>query len=99
MQAEYVRVPMADSTLIPTPDNVTDKEALLVGDVLPTGALPSALWSHCCGETSSGCCCLSYCVVGCHPLVSVAIVRSHGVSLLPLLWCGEMVICQVVCLD
>lgn len=28
---------MADSTLIPTPDNVTDKEALLVGDVLPTG--------------------------------------------------------------
>lgn len=37
MQAEYVRVPMADSTLIPTPENVTDKEALLVGDVLPTG--------------------------------------------------------------
>ena len=37
LQAEYVRVPMADSTLIPTPDNVTDKEALLVGDVLPTG--------------------------------------------------------------
>ncbi|DBA89487.1 TPA: hypothetical protein ACH3X1_004110 [Trebouxia sp. C0004] len=36
-QAEFVRVPMADSTLIPTPDNVTDKEALLVGDVLPTG--------------------------------------------------------------
>ena len=40
LQAEYVRVPMADSTLIPTPDNVTDKEALLVGDVLPTG-MPS----------------------------------------------------------
>lgn len=37
LQAEYVRVPMADSTLIPTPDSVTDKEALLVGDVLPTG--------------------------------------------------------------
>lgn len=37
MQAEYVRVPLADSTLIPTPENVTDKEALLVGDVLPTG--------------------------------------------------------------
>lgn len=37
MQAEFVRVPMADSTLIPTPDSVTDKEALLVGDVLPTG--------------------------------------------------------------
>ena len=37
VQAEYVRVPMADSTLIPTPEGVTDKEALLVGDVLPTG--------------------------------------------------------------
>ena len=37
VQAEYVRVPMADSTLIPTPESVTDKEALLVGDVLPTG--------------------------------------------------------------
>ena len=37
VQAEYVRVPMADSTLIPTPEAVTDKEALLVGDVLPTG--------------------------------------------------------------
>ena len=33
---------MADSTLVPTPDNVTDKEALLVGDVLPTGMLPSS---------------------------------------------------------
>ena len=32
-----MRVPMADSTLIPTPDSVTDKEALLVGDVLSTG--------------------------------------------------------------
>ena len=32
-----MRVPLADSTLVPTPDNVTDKEALLVGDVLPTG--------------------------------------------------------------
>lgn len=37
MQAEYVRVPMADSTLITTPENVSDKEALLVGDVLSTG--------------------------------------------------------------
>jgi len=34
---------MADSTLIPTPDNVTDKEALLVGDVLPTGTVNRAV--------------------------------------------------------
>ena len=28
---------MADTTLLPTPDNVTDEEALLLGDVLTTG--------------------------------------------------------------
>ncbi|MFZ5642899.1 MAG: alcohol dehydrogenase catalytic domain-containing protein [Bacillota bacterium] len=36
-QAEYVRVPVADACLVPIPDTVTDKEALLVGDVLSTG--------------------------------------------------------------
>lgn len=46
VQAEYVRVPMADSTLIPTPASVTDKEALLVGDVLPTGKPPHLPFFH-----------------------------------------------------
>ncbi len=36
-QAEYVRVPVADACLVPIPDTVSDKEALLVGDVLSTG--------------------------------------------------------------
>lgn len=36
-QAEYVRVPAADSCLVPIPDHVSDKAALLVGDVLSTG--------------------------------------------------------------
>jgi threonine dehydrogenase-like Zn-dependent dehydrogenase len=36
-QAEFVRVPMADTTLVPVPDNVTDEEALLLGDILCTG--------------------------------------------------------------
>ncbi len=36
-QAEYVRVPFADQTLNKIPDNVTDRQALLVGDVLATG--------------------------------------------------------------
>ncbi len=36
-QAEYVRVPFADQGLNKIPDNVTDREALLVGDVLATG--------------------------------------------------------------
>ncbi|MGE5390139.1 MAG: zinc-dependent alcohol dehydrogenase [Deltaproteobacteria bacterium] len=36
-QAEFVRVPFADVGLVPIPDSVTDKEALLVGDILSTG--------------------------------------------------------------
>ena len=36
-QAEYVRVPFANQGLNRIPDNVTDEQALLVGDVLATG--------------------------------------------------------------
>lgn len=36
-QAEYVRVPVADACLVPIPDSVSDRAALLVGDVLSTG--------------------------------------------------------------
>ena len=36
-QAEYVRVPFADTGLNKIPDSVTDHQALLVGDVLATG--------------------------------------------------------------
>ena len=37
MQAEYVRVPFADTGLTVIPDDVTDRQALLVGDILATG--------------------------------------------------------------
>lgn len=37
MQAEYVRVPHADCGLAVIPDNVTDRQALLAGDILATG--------------------------------------------------------------
>ncbi len=36
-QAEYVRVPFADTGLNKIPDSVTDEQALFVGDVLATG--------------------------------------------------------------
>lgn len=36
-QAEYIRVPYADTCLVKIPDTVSDKAALLVGDVLSTG--------------------------------------------------------------
>lgn len=36
-QAEYVRVPMADSTLVPLSHDLTQEEGLLMGDVFSTG--------------------------------------------------------------
>ena len=36
-QAEYVRVPFADTCVSKIPDNVTDAQALTVGDILSTG--------------------------------------------------------------
>jgi 2-desacetyl-2-hydroxyethyl bacteriochlorophyllide A dehydrogenase len=36
-QAEYVRVPLAESTLVTIPAGVSDEEALLLGDVASTG--------------------------------------------------------------
>jgi threonine dehydrogenase-like Zn-dependent dehydrogenase len=36
-QAEYVRVPLADSTLLAVPEGLDDVEALLLGDVFATG--------------------------------------------------------------
>jgi threonine dehydrogenase-like Zn-dependent dehydrogenase len=36
-QAEYLRVPFADSTHIKVSDSMTDEQALFLGDILPTG--------------------------------------------------------------
>lgn len=36
-QAEYLRVPFADSTHIKVPDGMTDEQALFLGDIFPTG--------------------------------------------------------------
>jgi Alcohol dehydrogenase GroES-like domain len=36
-QAEYLRVPFADTTHIKVPDSLTDEQALFLGDIFPTG--------------------------------------------------------------
>ena len=36
-QAGYVRVPLADATLVPVDDGMSDEHALLLGDILSTG--------------------------------------------------------------
>lgn len=37
LQAEYARIPYATNTLVKVPDGVTDDQAIMVSDVLPTG--------------------------------------------------------------
>ena len=73
-QAEFVRVPLASSTLVEIPDTVTDNEALLAGDVLATG-------THCAersGATNDD----IVAVLGCGPvgLMAIRSLRSHGAA-------------------
>lgn len=68
-QAERVRVPLADSTLLSLPDAVSDEEGLLLGDVLPTGYFCADL----AGVDGSG----TYAVVGCGPVGLMAIAASR----------------------
>jgi threonine dehydrogenase-like Zn-dependent dehydrogenase len=71
-QAERVRVPLADSTLLALPEDVSDEEGLLLGDVLPTGEFGVDL----AGVDAEG----VYAVVGCGPvgLVAVMAARHRG---------------------
>jgi alcohol dehydrogenase len=45
-QAEYVRVPFADTSTYPIPDGVTDEDVLMVADILPTGYEVGVLNGH-----------------------------------------------------
>ena len=68
-QAELVRVPLADSTLVRLPDTIAAEAALLLGDVLPTG------W-YCAqraGVAPGGTCA----VLGCGPVGLMAIVAAR----------------------
>lgn len=67
-QAEYVRVPLADSTLLKIPAHISDEEALLLGDIRSTG--------YYCADMANiqpeG----TYVVVGCGPVGLMAIVGA-----------------------
>jgi len=68
-QAEYVRVPLAASTLVALPEDVLPEEGLLLGDVLSTGY-------HCAkmaGVEPGG----IYAVVGCGPVGLMAVVGAR----------------------
>jgi threonine dehydrogenase-like Zn-dependent dehydrogenase len=67
-QSEFVRVPMAESTLMKIPEGVSLKEGILLGDVLSTGFYCAAQ----AGIKPSG----TYVVVGCGPVGLMAILGA-----------------------
>lgn len=67
-QAEYVRVPFADSCLMKLPDSVTDEQAVLLTDVFPTGYMAAENCSIKEGDTVA--------VWGCGPVGLFAIASS-----------------------
>jgi threonine dehydrogenase-like Zn-dependent dehydrogenase len=68
-QAEYVRVPLAEGTLMAVPEGVSPEEALLLGDVLATGFFCAAA-----AEVGPGTTCA---VVGCGPVGLLAILGAR----------------------
>jgi threonine dehydrogenase-like Zn-dependent dehydrogenase len=72
VQAEYVRVPLADSTLLALPQGALLEEALFVGDILATGYFCAAQAQI----DPAG----TYAVIGCGPvgLMALAGAREHG---------------------
>lgn len=68
-QAEYVRVPLAESTAVKIPDGVDEEPALFVGDILATGFFCADMADVRPGGT--------YAVIGCGPVGLLAIVGAR----------------------
>lgn len=68
-QAEYVRVPLADSTLRTIPDGLSREQALLLGDVFSTGYFCAEM----AGVESNG----VYAVIGCGPVGLMAVLGAR----------------------
>ncbi|WZL74042.1 alcohol dehydrogenase catalytic domain-containing protein [Clostridiaceae bacterium 35-E11] len=49
--SEFIRVPFANNVLLPIPDNVSDEQALFVGDILSTGFFGAEKGNICVGDT------------------------------------------------
>lgn len=68
-QAEFVRVPLADSTLLSIPENVLPEEALLLGDICSTGFF--------CAENAEVKPDGLYAILGCGPVGLMAVVGAR----------------------
>lgn len=69
-QAEYVRVPLADGTLLPVPEGLDEAVALLAGDILSTAAFGADMAAVGEGDVVV--------VVGCGPVGLLAIRTALG---------------------
>jgi len=68
-QAEYVRVPLADSTLVKIPDGVSREEGILLGDVLSTGFF--------CAKQAEVKPNGNYAIIGCGPVGLMAVIAAR----------------------
>ena len=67
-QAEYIRVPFADTTLMTIPESISSKNALMAGDILSTGYYCAEMAEIQPGKT--------YVVLGCGPVGLCAILSA-----------------------
>jgi len=67
-QAQYIRVPMADNTLLPLSNDLSNEKGLLLGDIFSTGYF----CAENAGVNSKG----AYVVIGCGPVGLMAIIAA-----------------------
>jgi threonine dehydrogenase-like Zn-dependent dehydrogenase len=72
LQAEYARVPFANVGLVKIPDDVTDEQAILLSDILPTGWFGAHLAEIVPGDTVA--------VFGCGPVGQMAIASARAMQ-------------------
>lgn len=68
-QAEYVRIPLADTTLLHVPEEIHAEEALLLGDILATG--------YFCAEQAEIKPRGAYAIIGCGPVGIMALFAAR----------------------
>jgi threonine dehydrogenase-like Zn-dependent dehydrogenase len=68
-QAEYIRVPLADSTLIPLSNDLSEEKGLLLGDIFSTGYF----CAENAGVKEGG----TYVVIGCGPVGLMAVIAAN----------------------
>jgi len=67
-QAQYIRVPMADSTLVPLSNDLSEEKGLLLGDIFSTGYF----CADNAGINENG----VYAIIGCGPVGLMAVVAA-----------------------